>query len=294
MSEMKYRCFVIMPFSGTDEKHDESYWTDHFERVLKPWIEEVPGVEAKRSKAARSNIWHDIVRDLCTADVVVADLTGHNPNVFLELGVRLSFRHGTITIREAEEQTKLPFDIITKGTIFYDMSSEEGREEFRDTLKNQVSDCIENPDRPDSSVLETITGRGSLFSIVNRQGNIRRLDAIINEANINIESLNIYLHHAQHPVKVGKTKSLPTHVIETDAIQLMSTDRYLDRDRNFYKLANVYFREMNIVKEQVRDWTNAKTLTENWITRMVPQYLPKAKMFLAELEKARRDLGNQV
>ena len=32
-------CFVILPFGKTTEKHDETYWTRHFETVIKPAVE---------------------------------------------------------------------------------------------------------------------------------------------------------------------------------------------------------------------------------------------------------------
>lgn len=90
-----------MPFSKTTDKHTEDYWTEHFERFLKPLIEENPGLEARRSEPLRGDILRQIITDLVVSRVVVADLTDHNPNVYWELGVRQSFQHGTVTIAEA-------------------------------------------------------------------------------------------------------------------------------------------------------------------------------------------------
>jgi hypothetical protein len=106
-----------MPFSKTTPKHTEAYWTKHFTNFLKPLIEENPSLEAHRSTARRGDILKEIISDLVTAPIVIADLTDKNPNVFWELGVRQSFSHRTITI--AQYGTKLPFDLSTKGTLFY-------------------------------------------------------------------------------------------------------------------------------------------------------------------------------
>ena len=95
------KCFIIMPFSDT-KSHDEKYWNAHFEKFLKPVIEEVDDVEVSRSQPLRGGITSEIVLNLIKADIVVADLTDHNPNVFWELGVRLSMSNGTITIAEKE------------------------------------------------------------------------------------------------------------------------------------------------------------------------------------------------
>jgi len=113
MSTSKKQCFVIMPFSETTEKHTENYWTEHFEDFLKPLIEECPQLEAYRSKPLHGDILKDIITKLIISPLVVADLTDLNPNVFWELGIRQSFKHGTITI--AQEGTKLPFDTLFQG-----------------------------------------------------------------------------------------------------------------------------------------------------------------------------------
>ena len=117
MTEKKNKCFVIMPFSKSSESHTEEYWTSHFENFLKLEIEKIPNLEVHRSAELRSDIIKEIIKDLYLSDFVIADLTDHNPNVFWELGVRQSLKYGTITI--AEDGTDLPFDISTKGTLFY-------------------------------------------------------------------------------------------------------------------------------------------------------------------------------
>jgi len=149
-------CFVIMPFSKTSETHSKAYWTRHFEAFLKPLIEESGDFEVSRSKALRGDLVKEIVENLYNSDIVVADLTDWNPNVFWELGVRLSYKHGTITI--AEEGTKLPFDISTKGTLYYP-ENHIRIQEFRTQFKKAIRDCLDNPDKPDSRVLEILSSR---------------------------------------------------------------------------------------------------------------------------------------
>ena len=92
MSELRARCFVIMPFSKSSDSHTEEYWTNHFTNFLKPLIEEIPYLEASRVKSLRGHILKQIITDLVVSPIVVAELTDHNPNVFWELGVRQSFK----------------------------------------------------------------------------------------------------------------------------------------------------------------------------------------------------------
>jgi len=94
MSANREICFVITPFSKTTDEHTKRYWTEHFKSFLKPLIDENPDLEARRSKPLRGDILREIITDLVVSRVVVADLTDHNPNVYWELGVRQSFKHG--------------------------------------------------------------------------------------------------------------------------------------------------------------------------------------------------------
>ena len=132
----KKRCFIIMPFgkSGTDE----------FDRNLKIYqIMIKPVVEACNYQSIRAdelehfgNITRDIIELLHESDLVIADLSGKNANVFYELGVRHAlYRCGTIPIiREGET---LPFDIANYRAIFY--SSElDGPERFRKELEKRI------------------------------------------------------------------------------------------------------------------------------------------------------------
>ena len=158
MSTKPKRCFVIMPISKTTVEHSEDYWRKHFETFLEPLIKECGNLEVFRSEPLRGDLVKQIIEDLCYSPIVVADLTDKNPNVFWELGVRQSFKHGTITIAEAG--TKIPFDISTKATLYYYPKNHLKNEAFREKFKKAIKDCLSNPDSPDSQVLEVIPGRG--------------------------------------------------------------------------------------------------------------------------------------
>lgn len=141
MATKRKKCFVIMPFSTTTAKHTEQYWTELFTRFIKPSVESCR-YDCFRSQARPQSIIKGIVGDLFNADLVLAVLTDLNPNVWYELGVRHSIKHGTIMVME-HGQT-LPFDIRQYGVIFYrdnkvpDFRSELGA--FIDRIKASESD----------------------------------------------------------------------------------------------------------------------------------------------------------
>lgn len=169
MTEDKLKCFVIMPFSQSSEDHDEKYWTNHFENFLKPEIENVPNLNAQRSDELRADILKQIILNLYDSFIVVADLTDRNANVYWELGIRQSFKVKTITI--AEEGTKLPFDVSTKSTLFYHTNDPKGDKEFCKKFNDALIDCIENPEKSDSIVLDTLSVRESTKETNNQRQN---------------------------------------------------------------------------------------------------------------------------
>lgn len=111
----KKKCFVIMPFSQTTEKHNETYWTELFE-IIKRIMEE-NNYDCVRSEAGPYKLFTNIVNNIDESDFVVAVLTDFNVNVWYELGIRHTLKNGTLML--LEEGNKIPFDINDFGVVFY-------------------------------------------------------------------------------------------------------------------------------------------------------------------------------
>ena len=84
-----------------------------------------------------SAIISDIIRHIFTADVIVADLTHSNPNVFYELGVAHAVGNKTIMICDAAEQ-KLPFDLSAYRVILYHKTIDGIRQRLRNELERDL------------------------------------------------------------------------------------------------------------------------------------------------------------
>ena len=69
-------------------------------------------------RGASENIQAGIINDLSSADLVVADLSVLNPNVFLELGIRSALDLPVSLVWDGHD--KLPFDAGTIHTHEYD------------------------------------------------------------------------------------------------------------------------------------------------------------------------------
>lgn len=106
----KRSAFVIMPF---DEEF-EAVYTDFIKTVL-----EGAGLNVDRADDIESqqNILKDIVEQIDKSDLVVADLTGVNPNVFYELGLAHAFRKPVILLTQSIEE--IPFDLKSYRLLEY-------------------------------------------------------------------------------------------------------------------------------------------------------------------------------
>jgi tetratricopeptide (TPR) repeat protein len=105
-------CFIVMPI-----KKDATEDYRHFKTLYEDWIKPIP--ESQGYKVVRADdiqrsglITREVISALARADLVVADLTDLNPNVFYELGVRHALRgHGTIMLLDESRTQDVPFDL---------------------------------------------------------------------------------------------------------------------------------------------------------------------------------------
>jgi len=220
-----------MPFSTTIGEHTQAYWDNHYEEFLKPIIEQTGQYKVHRSKPLAGDILKQIINDLIVSPLVVADVTDSNANVYWELGVRQSFSNGTITI--AEHGTKLPFDLIRKGTHFYYPKDGTRNNKFIEDFQEAINKISANQCGPDSEILEAISGRGTLFEIVHRDETIRRVNGLIEETMENKNFLNTMNEALNKQVKVP----LGYSSFQYSSLELLITQRYLEQDPELYSEA---------------------------------------------------------
>jgi hypothetical protein len=258
-----------MPIGGTTPEHTKKYWAEHWD-YLKSLIEENPKVEARRSRSLRGDIVREIIKDLIVSPIVLADLTDSNPNVYWELGVRQSFKPCSITIADDACRDKIPFNIGSKGVLFYYPDDIHRDNNFRADLKTAVQDCLRHPDRPDSSVLETVSGRGTLYETVHREESIRRLDALIQEIERNQSVYKDVVDIAKKNRQLrkrGKSANLayPARRFRPISAELLVAHRYLDETATFYRWASTYYQMLSQINDQLNLWESRAASTESWL-----------------------------
>ncbi len=129
--------FVVMPF-GTKQASD-GRWLDFnsiYYDLIKPALEEA-GFEPFRAdeETVSGDILTDMFQELLLADLVIADLSIDNANVFYELGIRHALRkRGVIHIQSG--RAYLPFDIFNVRTLPYQLDK-NGRPDQKSLEKDR-------------------------------------------------------------------------------------------------------------------------------------------------------------
>lgn len=83
-------CFIIMPFKERDDRHASGFFMEALSSVFEPAVTSAGFVAKTALRQGSDVIQATIVNDLLEADLVLADLTEHNPNVLFELGMRMA------------------------------------------------------------------------------------------------------------------------------------------------------------------------------------------------------------
>ncbi|MEU9482415.1 hypothetical protein AB0D83_01865 [Streptomyces decoyicus] len=144
------RCFVVGPIGdphaahGSPEQEAYEHHLGIFEQVIAPACEKY-GIIAVRADgiAHAGDINEQICRHVVESDLVVADVSGGNPNVMYELGLRHITGKPTIHIGEAGQ---LPFDIAAIRTIRYQRTRSHlagARKEIESALEAGFRDGFE-------------------------------------------------------------------------------------------------------------------------------------------------------
>ena len=167
---MMKKCFVIMPF-GSSSSELKKKFDGVYKGIIVPAVQEA-GYEAIREDIAATpgSIPKSIVKKLAESEMVIADLSGINPNVFYELGIRhVLSKSGTILIINKGET--IPFDNASHRVIQY---------------TNELADL-------DEIHQQIVT------AIINRENNIDNADNIVHDTfpQLPIDSKKFFDKNAQ-------------------------------------------------------------------------------------------------
>ena len=106
--------FVITPF------HEDLY--DEFQSIVKIGSETGFIVNRGDERASQGEIFPQLLKLIIEARIIIANISGRNPNVFYELGIAHALDKTVILV--AHRSSEVPFDIRAKRIIFYENESD--------------------------------------------------------------------------------------------------------------------------------------------------------------------------
>ncbi len=126
--QREYECFLISAFGTKPLVKDPSNTAD-FEALFNEIKDAVRAYQGKHPNVSlnlrRADefsggvITREVYQQLYKADIVIAEVSSLNLNVYYELGLRMALRRN-VTIMLALEGTTLPFDLYEVRVVFYE------------------------------------------------------------------------------------------------------------------------------------------------------------------------------
>lgn len=103
--------FVALPFVERNPERPEGFFNEVINNLIVPAATEAGFKVETANRQGSDIIQSTIINELMDADLVLADLTDHNPNVLFELGFRIAINKPVVIIKA--KGTKGIFDVDT-------------------------------------------------------------------------------------------------------------------------------------------------------------------------------------
>ena len=192
--ENRKTCFVIAPIDepGTETRERSDLVLEH---IIRPAVEQ-RGFDAVRADDMENPgiITSQVIQQVLNADLVVADLTERNPNVFYELAIRHAIRKPFIQlVREGE---RIPFDISVTRTIFVDHTNLASAAEARRKIDAQIQSLESDPQNLDSPISTAIDLQRLRQSEIPQERSLAELLAVMSEVRTELSNISGYLNTA--------------------------------------------------------------------------------------------------
>lgn len=191
-------CFVVMPIGPRDS--DARRRSDKVLRhVIRPAVAECGYSAIRADEIAEAGlITSQVIQHIVEDPLVIADLTGHNPNVFYELAVRHAVRKPFIQLIELGNS--IPFDIGNLRTVEVDHRDLDSVERCKSDLVKHIRaieaapEDVETPlsvaidlqqlrrsDNPveqsNAEILQSLADLRRLITRIGRQGNVGPIES---------------------------------------------------------------------------------------------------------------------
>ncbi len=171
------KCFIITPI-GNEDSQTFRKAKGVIESTIKPVLQEYGFDDVRPAYEINEpgKIGEQVIQRIINDDLVIANLTGNNPNVMYELAIRQMTGKPVINI--CESGTNLPFDIVEDRTIFF-VNDMLGASELRTKLSYFLNEIRLDKEYMSNSILSSVKERSNMLEISSIQKQITQLNRIL-------------------------------------------------------------------------------------------------------------------
>lgn len=219
------KCFIIGPIGseGSDTRRDADFL---LEGIIKEAMKS-SGYKIIRADRVSTvgSITTDVVNHILKSDLIIADLSEHNPNAFYELGIAHAAEKNVIHV--CRKDFSIPFDNNHERTVLFDIRSWESIEKAR----IQISEMVAHIERPDFKVSNPVTVAKTLQQL--KEGDTK--DQKIAELTAENETLQIKIDDIERDNKSLSNK-INAHLSRGDDDKLLEIYRGKIRENEMKKI----------------------------------------------------------
>ncbi len=234
MSEKEKKvCFVIAPIGeeGSDIRHRSD---QIFKYIIEPVMKECDYVPIRADKIADPGlITSQMIQHLIDDSLVIADLTGRNPNVYYELAIRHTIKKPFIQIIEYDEI--IPFDVAGIRTISVEHKDLDSVHDCKEKLISQIQSIERNPNNIETPISFAID-----------QQSLRQSDNPLESSNAEIISM---LQEVKNMIRDLKNQNID--IMNNFEIKKSYHTKLKDKkwDKEFIKILEENLKEDDIFKD---------------------------------------------
>lgn len=243
-------CFVISPIGEPDS--DIRRRSDKvFKHIISPAIEPLGYKPIRADHISEPGIIpSQVIQYVVESPLVIADLTGRNPNVFYELAIRHAIKKPLVQMMKNEEQ--IPFDVAGTRTIQIDIHDLDSVENAKQELLNQIKSIEAGKTEIDTPISVALDLKILKESENPEQRSLADVVGVISELRLGILSIE---------KKISSPESIiPPEYL--DSIFRKMPHRYLMRPEIIFELREITERMASMAQSENIDSEEIKMISE--------------------------------
>jgi hypothetical protein len=245
MAEKNYvkKCFVIAPI-GAEGSETRQRSDQILKHLITPATKECGYQAIRADKISEPGIiTSQVIQHLIDDDLVIADLTEKNPNVFYELAIRHAIKKPVVQIIQVGES--IPFDVSMTRTIPVNYRDLDSVDNCRDELIKQIRTVEKDPSKVDSPVSVAI----DLQSLYQSKNPLEKSTTKIISM---LQELKSYLSYESRGPRFNPAFSKEFliafgqlfHLIELSEGQKLTREKVEEIRHHFHQLEQMFFMAM--------------------------------------------------